>query len=90
MKTLFVGNLCYTTGEKKIRDHFSQIGPVTAVRLITKKRYKGGFGQGLESKGYAFVEMEEADQAIEKLHNQELDGRRLLVKLAENPKPKRR
>lgn len=84
-KTLFVTNLCYTTSEAKIREHFSQAGEVAEVRLITRRKYTGG-KRILESKGYAFVDVEDPDKVIRELNEQELDGRRLLVKLAEKGK----
>ncbi|MBX3746841.1 MAG: RNA-binding protein [Verrucomicrobiae bacterium] len=81
---LFVGNLSYTTGENDLFDHFTQAGMVRAVDVVMDK-FTG------RSRGFAFVEMgsaEEAEKAVELLHDQELQGRNLTVNVA-RPKEER-
>jgi RNA recognition motif-containing protein len=73
---LFVGNIPYQTSEQELRDLFGRSGAkVASVRVITDQ-------QTGRSKGYAFVEMntaEEAQKAIEELHNFNLNGRNIVV-----------
>ena len=80
---LFVGNLPYATNEQDLRELFSRSGAnVTSARVITD------FETG-RSKGYAFVEMaspEEAQKAIQDLHNFALSGRNIVVSEA-RPRP---
>lgn len=80
---LFVGNIPYATTEQELRDLFGKTGgKVQSVRVITD------FETG-RSKGYAFVEMgsaEEAQKAIESLHNSPLSGRSIVVSEA-RPRP---
>ena len=75
---LFVGNLSYQTGENDLRDYFSQAGMVTSVNLMLDK-VTG------RSRGFAFIEFatpEEANKAVEQLHNKEFQGRTLTVNIA--------
>ena len=69
---LYVGNLSFQSTEDELRDLFSQYGEVTSVRLISD-RDTG------RSRGFAFVEMENANAAIEALNGYELGGRNLRV-----------
>ena len=74
MKTLYVGNLPYTSSEDDIRSLFSSHGSVNSVKLI-KDRDSG------RPRGFGFVEMDDtgADSAIEKLNGDDFGGRRLKV-----------
>ena len=81
---LYVGGLPYATTENELEDLFAEHGTVESVRVITD-RMTG------RSKGFGFVEMgsqEEAEAAIEKLNNFELEGRTLVVNEAK-PREKR-
>ncbi|MBL8223832.1 MAG: RNA-binding protein [Chromatiales bacterium] len=71
---IYVGNLPYSADEASIRTLFSQHGTVDAVRLIND-RETGRF------RGFAFVEMPDADaqNAINRLNGQDMDGRTLRV-----------
>ena len=73
---LFVGNIPYAVTEQDLRDLFGRSGgKVTSARVITD------FDTG-RSKGYAFVEMataEEAEKAMQELHNFNLNGRNIVV-----------
>ena len=77
---IYVGNMNYATTENTLQDLFAQYGNVVSVNII-KDRYTE------QSKGFGFVEMEDAqaaENAINGLNGQELEGRRLRVNVAEN------
>lgn len=83
-KKLYVGNLSYQTTEDQLHGMFAEIGPVESVSLITDR-------QTGQSKGFAFVEMQDtadAQKAIERMNNREVDGRALTVNEAQPPKPR--
>ncbi len=74
-KKLYVGNLPYSVTESDLEELFSQVGAVDSARIITD-RDTG------RARGFGFVEMasdDEADKAIEKFNEYELDGRQLTV-----------
>ncbi len=72
MKKIYVGNLSYKTTKETLSQAFRQFGEVASVNIV-EDRHSG------RSKGYAFVEMEDAGaaKAIEGLNGTELDGRSL-------------
>ena len=77
-KRLFVGGLPYSLTSAQLGEMFAQFGKVVSADVITDK-YSG------RSKGFGFVEMEndeEADKAIEKLNETELEGRKIAVNVA--------
>ena len=81
-RKLFVGNLSYDTDERRLEDAFAAVGAVESVRVMRDQMT----GRG---RGFAFVEMatdEAAQSAIDKLHETDLDGRRIVVNEA-RPKP---
>ncbi len=74
-KKLYVGNLTYQVTETDLEQLFSQFGTVQSAQVI-QDRETG------RSKGFGFVEMDseaEAQAAIQGLHEQEHEGRRLTV-----------
>ena len=75
---LYGGNLSYEANESELEDLFKGFGNVKSVDIIYNPRtYK--------SKGYAFVEMyqlEDARKAAEVLHGQPFMGRELMVSAA--------
>lgn len=74
-KKLYVGNLTYGVSNADLEQLFAQYGSVQSAQVI-QDRETG------RSKGFGFVEMEtdeEARAAIESLHDQEHNGRRLTV-----------
>jgi RNA recognition motif-containing protein len=76
---IFVAKLSFDTREDDLREVFEEFGEVSSVSVITDK-FTG------KSKGYAFVEMandDEARNAINELNESELDGRTIVVKKAE-------
>lgn len=78
---LFVGNLKYTTSTEDIRKHFAVCDPPPSIRLLTQKSILGK--STAKSKGCAFLEFthRNALQQALKLHQSELDGRRINVEL---------
>ena len=77
-KKLFVGNLPFSMGQSDIEELFSQYGETKSVQLITDRMTK-------RSKGFAFVEyLEEsmAQDAIDALHESEVEGRKIIVNIA--------
>ena len=77
---IYVGNMNYATTEQALTTLFGQYGEVVSSTII-KDRYTQ------QSKGFGFVEMADAqaaEAAIATLNNQEFEGRRLRVNVAEN------
>ncbi len=76
MKKLFVGGINFNTTEDILKDHFSQFGEVTQLRLI-RDRETG------KSKGFAFItfaNIEDAEKAKVTLDGSDLEGRMIGVK----------
>lgn len=81
-RKLFVGNLPFSTDERRLEELFQSIGPVESVNIV-RDQMTG------RARGFAFVEMqsdEAARAAIDRLNETELDGRKLAVNEA-RPKP---
>jgi cold-inducible RNA-binding protein len=84
MKNIFVGNLSFQTTETDLRSLFEPFGEIQRLQIITDR----DTGQ---SRGFAFVEMAEDDEAINAmndLNGKEVGGRVLNVSEA-RPKPDR-
>ncbi len=78
---IFVAKLNYDTSETKLKQTFEQFGEVSSAKIIFDK-YEN------RSKGFGFVEMAEDEHgqaAIAALNETELDGRQIVVKVA-NPR----
>ncbi|KAJ6484333.1 hypothetical protein C8R47DRAFT_1280305 [Mycena vitilis] len=79
---LYIGNLSYNTGDQELQQHFSQCGQITdSVVMVDRETGR--------SRGFGFVTFsseQEAQAAIDQLNEQECDGRRLRVNLA-NARP---
>lgn len=72
-KKIYVGNLPFSATQDEVRDLFSSYGDVLSVNLITDRETG-------RPRGFGFVEMEDgADEAIEALHQSDMDGRSLNV-----------
>ena len=81
-RRLYVGNLPYSATEDQLTELFSRAGKVDSVRVMRD------MATG-RARGFAFVEMgtdEEALKAITDFHEQQMDGRALVVNEA-RPKP---
>ncbi len=75
---IYVGNLSYKVSDKDLQEVFEEFGTVTSAKVI-KDRDTG------RSKGFAFVEMEnddDAQTAIDELDGAEIDGRTVKVNKA--------
>ncbi len=75
MKNIYVGNMNYSTTEDEIEGLFGQYGTVLSVKIIVDRMTD-------RSKGFGFVEMEDAgqaDQAIAALNGQDFQGRSLRI-----------
>jgi len=78
---IFVAKLNYDTQEADLREAFEEFGEVSSAKVIMDK-FSG------RSKGFGFVEMpndEEGQAAIAALNDSELQGRTIVVKVA-NPR----
>jgi RNA recognition motif-containing protein len=83
-KKLYVGNLTYSVTSSDLEQWFAQYGTVQSAQVI-QDRDTG------RSKGFGFVEMDteaEAQAAIDGLHDQEYEGRRLTVNEAKPREPR--
>ena len=73
-KSLFVGNLSYSTTESALQEAFSVYG-ASAARIIEGRVF-----------GFVDVEDSQADAAVEAMNETEMDGRKIFVSVA---RPKR-
>lgn len=74
-KKLYVGNLAYSVTSESLEQMFLEFGSVVSAQVI-QDRDTG------RSKGFGFVEMQSEDaaqQAINGMHEREVDGRSLTV-----------
>ncbi|MBT8216597.1 MAG: DEAD/DEAH box helicase [Acidimicrobiia bacterium] len=81
-KSLYVQNLPWSATEEDVHDLFGRHGTVTDVTVITNR--KTG-----RSRGFGFVTMDDADQALEALNGTPLEGRTLNIRPAHPKKPTR-
>jgi len=75
---LYVGNLPFASTAQDLEALFGQVGTVSVVEIIFDK-FTG------RSRGFAFITMangEEAQQAVDKFHGYEMEGRALAVNIA--------
>ncbi|MCF8324899.1 MAG: RNA-binding protein [Leadbetterella sp.] len=85
---IFAAKLNYDTTDETLQAAFEEFGEVDSAKVIMDK-FTG------RSKGFGFVEMSndaEARNAINSLNDSELDGRTIVVKVAEpkGDRPQRR
>jgi RNA recognition motif-containing protein len=74
-KKLYVGNLPFSTTEEELRGVFERHGAVESVNVITDRETG-------RSRGFGFVEMEEAsaaDEAMRALDGSDMGGRNIKV-----------
>ncbi|WP_220271892.1 RNA-binding protein [Helicobacter sp. MIT 01-3238] len=74
MKSIYVGNLPYSTTNEELNELFSQYGKVHSVKLINDR-------ESGRPKGFGFVEMDdaEAQAAMSALDNTNFGGRTIRV-----------
>jgi cold-inducible RNA-binding protein len=83
-KKLYVGNLSFRVASADLEQIFSEFGEVTSAQVV-EDRETG------RSRGFGFVEMGSdaaAQAAIDGLHDQEFQGRRLTVNEAKPREPR--
>ncbi|OYZ21692.1 MAG: RNA-binding protein [Bdellovibrio sp. 28-41-41] len=74
-KKIYVGNLAFSVSDELLNSTFAQFGAVDSAKIIMDRETG-------RSKGFGFVEMasdSDADQAIEKLNGQDLNGRNMNI-----------
>ncbi|KUO58238.1 MAG: RNA-binding protein [Gracilibacter sp. BRH_c7a] len=73
-KTLYVGNLPWSTSSEELTEFFSRYGNVVGSRIITDRETG-------RSRGFGFVEVaeEDAERLAEELNGAEFNGRALTV-----------
>ena len=79
---IYVGNLSWSMTDQDLSALFEQYGSVNSAKILTDK-FSG------RSKGFGFVEMENADEAnaaISGLNETDVQGRKIVVNEAQ-PKP---
>lgn len=83
MKTLYVGNLPWTTTSEELSEAFSPFVEVKSCRIITD-RDTG------RSRGFGFVEVDAADveRAIDSVNGTMLGGRQIVVNEARPRQPR--
>ncbi|WP_284335455.1 RNA recognition motif domain-containing protein [Comamonas sp. NoAH] len=75
---LYVGNLAYSVRDNDLQQQFSSFGNVISAQVMMERGSD-------RSKGFGFVEMstaDEAEAAIEGMHEQTMGGRNLTVNIA--------
>ncbi|SNR77403.1 RNA recognition motif. (a.k.a. RRM, RBD, or RNP domain) [Humidesulfovibrio mexicanus] len=84
-KSIYVGNIPFSTSEDDLHSLFSQYGEVISVKFIMD-RETGRF------RGFGFVEMDDAaaKQAIDALNGKEISGRALRINEAQERQPRPR
>lgn len=83
MNNIFVGSLSSKTSEEELRREFERFGEVSSAKIILDR-------ETLKSRGFAFVEMPNKDQAsaaIAGLNGKELAGQTLKVNEARPREP---
>lgn len=80
-KTLYVGNLPWTTTQKDLMEFFSDEAQVLDARIITDRETG-------RSRGFGFIEVEddEIEKMIESMNGKSMGGRELIVNEAK-PRP---
>jgi len=83
MKTLYVGNLPWSTTEDRLAEVFGVHGSVKSCRIISDRETG-------RSRGFGFVEVEDgdADPMVTALNNSTLDGRMIVVNEARPRQPR--
>ena len=79
---MFLGGLPFRVDDSTLKEAFQEFGEVSSAKVITDK-FTG------KSRGFGFVEMpndEEAKKAMADLSGSEMDGRSIVVNVAEERK----
>jgi len=81
-RSVFVGNIPYEATEEKLKEIFSEVGPVISFKLVYDR-------ESGKPKGYGFCEYKDADVALSAMRNlngYEIGGRALRVDNASSEK----
>jgi len=81
---LYVGNLPYSLNDESLKKLFEEAGEVVEAKVIADK-FSG------RSKGFGFVTMKDdkaAEEAIAKMNDKDVDGRKIKVNVARPMKPR--
>lgn len=83
-KTIYVGNLPWSTTEESLAEAFTQFGPVQSCRIVTDRETG-------RSRGFGFVEVndEDTERIITAAQGLSLEGRVLTVNEARERGPRR-
>ncbi|CAG2105138.1 unnamed protein product [Medioppia subpectinata] len=84
LRSVFVGNIPYDATEEKLKDIFSEVGPVLSFKLVYDR-------ESGKPKGYGFCEYKDQETALSAMRNlnqYELNGRNLRVDNATNERLK--
>lgn len=84
MVNIYVGNLSFRATEDEVKEAFARFGEVAKVSIIVDRETG-------RSRGFAFVEMQNADEAkaaVEGLNDQEVAGRRISCNEARPREPR--
>ena len=82
-KTLYVGNLPWSTNEEELASVFAEHVEVKGCRIITDRETG-------RSRGFGFVEVadEDVEKAVEAMNGAQLRGREIIVNEARPRQPK--
>ena len=80
VKTIYVGNLEWHATPEELKEFFSPLGTVHSVEII-KDRETG------RSKGFGFVTMDNADEAMKEMNGKDFRGRSLKLNEAREKTP---
>jgi len=69
---LYVGNLPFDVTEEEVSEYFSAVGEVQSVKIISDRETG-------RSRGFCFVEMQNAEAAVQQLNGKEMNGRKITV-----------
>lgn len=74
VKTLYVGNLAWSTTDQELASVFEAHAPVISARVITERETG-------RSRGFGFVEVEDNDapKVIKEMNGFQMSGRSLMV-----------
>ena len=82
---MYVGNLSWSITNEELADFFNQFGKVTSASVIMDRDTN-------RSRGFGFVEFDGpiADKVVKEANDQDLGGRKLVVKVAQPKEQKDR
>jgi len=76
VQKLYVGNIPFRITSEEIKNVFGQYGEVTNVNIVMDR-------ESGRPRGFCFVEMENAEAAINELNGKDMGGRAIKVNIAQ-------